>query len=242
MRETVYMLTGEQYEQLTGKKLIWKLKYTKPLIFLLDDGYGHGFSWLSSGSVKKRFDPSGRPSSIRTYTMIRLTDNQIREFFEKNAVNLSELGITKPESCWYWRVQDVEKFIEEKNLFTPVENPEYESQKTQDLEEAQDGFGNPVHVGDTVAFVVMSGYQKLRKGVVTRITSDNFVITYNYHQSYSSHYVAPHGYVTKQIDLETLHQKYYTEGYEDGYKDGELDAHNDEYGRSYEPTQQNRKY
>ena len=221
------MLTGEQYEQLTGEKLVWKLKHTKPLIFL-DNGYG--FDWLSSGSVRKRFNTSGRPDDIRTYSGNHLTYDQVKEFFEKNAVNLSKLGIARPDN-FYWRVQDIEKFIERKNLFTPVENPEYESQKTQDLEEAPDGFGNPVHVGDTVAFVVTSGYQRLRKGVVTRITSNNFVITYNKYQSYCSYYVAPHGYIVKQIDQEALRQKYYAEGYKDGYKAGELDGHS-ECGKS----------
>lgn len=234
---TVYMITGKQYEELTGRKLKWKLKSTKPLCFLHDEYYQYRWDLIRNASTDKRFEPGGRPDHIRDYDFRnQKSQEELQEWFEKNAVNLSALGYLKSAQYIFYRPEDVENFIKRNNLFTPEENPDYVSEKAKDLAEGKDAFDNPVHVGDTVAFVVLNGYQKVPKGTVKRITPKSIVVEYN-HYNYPRHYVAPWGYVIKYIDRE----KIYMEGYEDGYKDGCIDTSNFEYGRG-EPTRQNCRY
>lgn len=86
------------------------------------------------------------------------------------------------------------------------------SKEVRECTEALDAFGTSVHVGDTVAFVRLSGYQKVLKGVVSKITEKSIIVTYSKNHYPEKRYVAPWGYVIKYVDEQKIYQK----GYEDG--------------------------
>lgn len=109
------------------------------------------------------------------------------------------LGVEEKVSGNYWRpfsntdAPQILKWWEgeaiAKGYFTPSENPLFKSKADKERETAKDFFGQDVKRGDTVAYVVLTGYQRIHTGQVTNITVDNFVI--------DKSYTAPHSYVIK---------------------------------------------
>ena len=78
--------------------------------------------------------------------------------------------------------------------FTPRINPDYKSKKERALATHKDFFGQEVKVGDQVAYVILSSYQRIHTGVVSNITDKSFVIKAGIGPGF---YAAPHDYVIK---------------------------------------------